>query len=118
MKRFLLIIISLIVQLPLSAQQRMILKPDGRLNPVTKGSINREIRYIDKHKVSGTGNSTLDYSRNNFNSPPGDIDTLRLPGPSWASNQFVFYSQEWLLQWLQCPTDLILKKVGFSCGIG
>ena len=116
MKRFLLIIISLIVQLPLSAQQRMILKPDGRLNPVTKGSINREIRHIDKHKVSGTGNSTIDYSRNNFNSPPGDIDTLRLPGPSWASNQFVFYSQEWLLQWLQCPTDLILKKVGFSCG--
>ena len=114
MKRFLLIIVPLLIQLPLSAQQKMILRPDGSLSPITKSRVNNEIRYIDKHKLLGTRNNSLDFNREYFNSPTGNIDTLRLPD-TWASNQFVFYSQDWLLQWFQCPTDLILKKVGFSC---
>ena len=112
MKRLLLIIISLLVQLPITAQQTMILKPDKSLSPVLKGKINKEIRFTNK--ISCREKSISDLSSNNAYATFFTTDTLNFPGP-WASDSYTIYSQDWLAQWFVCPFDLTLKKVGFSC---
>ncbi|MCH9030423.1 MAG: hypothetical protein IH819_12655, partial [Bacteroidetes bacterium] len=102
MKKNILIILFLSMSFTLFAQNRKILTPDGKLH-----SINEVKKVKQFNKVVPQTKKI-----NPVNSINGTIDTLEYPGP-WDVN-FGFFGQDWLLQWFQAPTDLILKKVGFA----
>ena len=97
----------------LYAQDHSILRPNGKIIKYKGNLRNLEIRPNKLYK-----NSVHNSVTKNVHSNPGNIldkvDTLGFSGP-WASNQFVFYSQDVMLQWFVCPADLTLLQVGFSC---
>jgi hypothetical protein len=109
-----LIITGLIIflHLSLAAQQGMIMLPDGSLISKDKFISNREAERIELQNNQLKINRTS-YPNLNQNDDAYSIDTLRLPGP-WDVN-FDFYGQDRMLQWFECPSDLILKKIGFAC---
>ena len=77
------------------AQQGMILLPDGNL--IRKDKF---IHHQESEKIE-------------LNNGKFIINTLKLPGP-WDVS-FDFYGQDRMLQWFECPADLIIKKVGYAC---
>jgi hypothetical protein len=96
----------------LYAQDHSILRPNGKIIKYRGDLKNLEIRPNKLYK-----NSVHNSVTKNVYSNPGNIldkvDTLGFSGP-WASNQFVFYSQDVMLQWFVCPADLTILQVGFS----
>ena len=102
----------LFAQVFLVAQQKMILRPDNTLEKVTKSFDGREVMRAQPSKhavqIKAIKSHTLSKSVN------GIIDTLIQEPSVWGSN-FGAFGQDWLMQWFQAPTDLIIKEVGFSC---
>ncbi|MDP3149477.1 MAG: T9SS type A sorting domain-containing protein [Ignavibacteria bacterium] len=100
----------LFTQVFLVAQQKMILRPDNTLEKITKSFDGREVMKAQpsKHAVQSKAikSHTLSKSVN------GIIDTLFMD-VDWDSN-FGAFGQDWVMQWFQAPTDLIIKQVGFS----
>ena len=98
----------------LSAQDHSVLRPDGDIIKY-KG----DLRKMETRSYKNLNIPIQNVTKNVYSKPQnvlGTIDTLRLPGPPWASNQFVFYGQDWMLQWFKAPADLTIKKVGFASG--
>ncbi len=112
MKIIIITTLIILLQLPLMAQPTKILKPDGSLRSFNKTQLNKDVKLIDKFKVTGIRKSISEFNMNNFDSIY-PIDTLIYPG-NWDAN-FPIFGQDWLLQWFMAPADLLLKKVGFAC---
>ena len=102
----------ILLQLPLHAQQTMILKPDGSLKSFSRTQLSKDVKPTDKYKIPGMRKNISELHKNNFNSIYL-VDTLIYPG-NWDVN-FTIFGQDWLLQWFKAPADLRLKKVGFAC---
>ncbi|MCK9425286.1 MAG: T9SS type A sorting domain-containing protein [Ignavibacteriaceae bacterium] len=98
-------------QVFLVAQQKMILRPDNTLEKVTRTFDGHETIMVppSKHAVQ---NHTIK-SRTLAKSVNGTIDTLFYNDGSFNTN-FGFFGQDWGMQWFIAPTELIIKKVGYS----
>src|SRR3990172_2241443 len=113
MLRRIVTILAVVILLPafLSAQEKTILRPDGKIIK-HKGDLKTlEVQSIKERK---TGNQVVTKSFSGGpNSTLATRDTLRYPG-GWTTG-FIFYGQDVMLQWFKCPADLDLLQVGFAC---
>jgi len=116
MKLIVITIVAVVFLFPafLAAQERTVLRPDGKIIKYKGDLKNLEVQSI---KEGRSGNleqqNIIKTSSESPNSPNGDMDTLKLPGP-WNTN-FGFFGQDVMLQWFVAPVDLYLHQVGFAC---
>ncbi len=94
------------------AQEKKILTPDGKITKYNGDLKNFEIISLKKQK-SGIEKITHGISGNIIPLEGGAIDTLIPPGP-YAANSFVFYDQDWMVQWYVSPANINIRQVGFS----
>jgi hypothetical protein len=104
MQKLIFLIVFLSLGFTLFAQNRKILTPDGKLHPIN------EVKRVKQFNKVGPQTKKFNLI-NNIN---GTIDTLRPPGP-YASNAFVHYGQDVMLQWYRAPADMFIYQVGFAC---
>jgi hypothetical protein len=117
MLRRIVTIIAVVILLPafLSAQEKTVLRADGKIIKHTGDVKTLEVQPIRDAKL-GILEDQSDINKFSLmtpNSPDGTIDTLGFPGP-WDSN-FGFFGQDWFVGWFECPADLTIKQIGFAC---
>ncbi len=116
MKLIVLTIVAVVFLFPafLAAQERTVLRPDGKIIKYKGDLKNLEVQSI---KEGRSGNleqqNIIKTSSEAPNFPNGDMDTLKLPGP-WNFN-FGFFGQDVMVQWFVAPADLYLQQIGFAC---
>jgi hypothetical protein len=116
MKLIVITIVAMVIMLPafLSSQERIVLKPDGKIIKYKGDLENLEVQRIKEGKEGNLEQQNIIKSSSEApNFPNGDMDTLKLPGP-WIYN-FGFWGQDVMLQWFEAPADLYLHQVGFAC---
>ena len=75
MKKIILTVLVLLLELPLLAQQTMILKPDGTLKPSDKSIINREVIPLSPANLFLSDKKIL-LQHNNTEGVSNTIDTI------------------------------------------
>jgi len=101
-----LLVIFLILPFKLNAQKSVIIHSSGKQYNNLKEFNNREVQPLDKKILQSyfyDNNSITDLNRilkYDF-SPNGNVS-------------FGFYSQDWMCQWFEAPTDMIIKRAGFT----
>ena len=101
---FLIIIMS---SMTLFAQDRMVMRPDGKFYRFKGNENSFEVMKIKPNSDQQRVNPTI---RNPL-SVNDVIDTLGYNDGSFNTN-FGFFGQDWMLQWFVAPADLIIK--GFA----
>jgi hypothetical protein len=98
------------------AQEKNILRPDGKIIK-HKGDVrNLEVQSIKENKSLINRNNNQINSKVNSVLGGGVLDTLEywsLFTPAYVN--FGKYGQDWMLQWFVAPADLLIHQVGFSC---
>jgi len=116
MKLYVATILAVVILLPafLSAQERTVLRPDGKLIKLKGDLKNLEVQSITEGKSGNLEqHNIIKTSSEAPNLPNVAMDTLKLPGP-WNTN-FGLFGHDVMLQWFEAPADLILHQVGFAC---
>lgn len=100
------------------AQNKALLKPGGRAVYLSKDQDAKEVFKVmtsekkAKFVIKSTKNQYTPPVANNVNGTP---DTLSHQGVNYSST-FGGFGQDVLVGWFVCPSDLIIKAVGFDCG--
>jgi flagellar hook capping protein FlgD len=89
-------------------QDFKVLKADGDIIPVKN-------KKTLKESIQSTMNTSS--VKHVFNNVQGTIDTIDIAtdfGTELASNNFVYYGSDVMLQWFEAPADLTIKAAGFN----
>jgi len=94
------------------AQERNILRPDGKIIKQSGDLKNLEVMSIKERGL--THNQT--HSKVNSVLEGGAIDTLEYWSQFVAPlSNFGMFGQDWMLQWFKAPVGLNIRQVAFSC---
>ncbi|GAB4291618.1 MAG: hypothetical protein Kow0098_11020 [Ignavibacteriaceae bacterium] len=111
-KLSILIFIMALLPTILFAQERMVMRPDGKFFKMKGGESTFEIMKVKPHKnVDGNEIKTLDKIPAGVNDL---LDTLGYNDGSFNTN-FGFFGQDRMIQWFEAPADMIIKKVAYNC---